>query len=189
MTKNEIRKSLIKKRNSLDPSFKIGLDKKISDYIINSEYFKNARNVLIFAPTGSEFDTELIAAESRKLSKALFYPKCADKNGIMNFFLVNNESDFESGMYGIREPREGCSEYKERDGDIIIVPALSVDRGFIRIGYGKGYYDRFLKNFHGVSICPCYEEMRTILLPADEFDKKVDVVATENGLYKKEVIL
>lgn len=187
MTKNEIRKSLIKKRDLLEPSFKSCLDKAISDCIINSVQFKNARQALLFAPTGSEFNTEHIAREAVKSGKRLYYPRCADKDGKMDFFLVSDESDFRIGMYGIREPREGCPEYSEKDGDIIIVPALSVDKSFIRIGYGKGYYDRFLKNFHGVSVCPCYEEMRTDRLPADEFDICVDIVATQNGLYKRRV--
>lgn len=184
-----MRKVLKARRNGIDKALKIGLDKKISEYIINSEYFKNARQVLLFSPSGSEFDTRYTAESCRSNGKTVYYPKCLDEDGQMRFFLVNNDSDLTEGMYDIREPREGCSEYTEQKGDIIIVPALSVDKDFVRIGYGKGYYDRFLKNFHGESICPCYDELRTERLPADEFDIRVDLVVTQSGLYKREVIL
>lgn len=189
ITKEEIRKSLIAERNDIDPVSKMRRDKKISDNIINSSCFQNANQVLVFASTGSEFDTSYIIEKCRISNKKVYYPKCLDKKGRMEFFLVNDIHDLKLGMYGIYEPKEDCETYSFQDGDIVIVPALSVDKVFIRIGYGKGYYDRFLKEFHGKSICPCYDEMRTDRLPSDEFDISVDFVATETGFYQKEVIL
>lgn len=188
-TKNELRKELIKKRSLLPKQLKTAWDKEISERIINTEYFKNASQVLLFAATGSEFDTSLLRSSCIETGKKTYYPRCSDKNGAMRFFLVKSESDLECGMYNIREPKIGCPEYSELTGDIAIVPALSADMSFKRLGYGKGYYDRFLKDFHGVSICPCYEAMRTDMLPADEFDISVDFVAAETGFYKKEGIL
>lgn len=185
MTKLQIRKELIVRRNAIESFSKSKYDRQISEYITNCQSFKEARQILLFAPTGSEFDTAHIAEASRKAGKLLYYPKCTDRNGQMKFFLIDNKNDFVSGMYGILEPRDGCPEYFFKENDLIIVPALSVDRNFIRIGYGKGYYDRFLKDFHGKSICPCYDEMRTDTLPADEFDIKVDFIATQSGLHKR----
>lgn len=161
----------------------------ITEEIFGSDEFKRAEQVLIFASTGTEFDTSLIADECRKTGKRLFYPKCTDKNGRMTFYLVSDADDLECGMYKIFEPKSNLPEYAFENGDIILVPALSVDKNFMRIGYGKGYYDRFLQNFQGVSICPCYKEMMTRELPTDEFDIQVDVIATETGFYRKEDIL
>lgn len=188
ITKKEIRKSLIAERNDIDPLSKIRRDKMISDNILNSPYFKNANQVLVFASTSSEFNTAHIIEKCRNMNKNVYYPKCLDKKGGMKFFLVGNDDDLKCGMYGIYEPKAHCTEYTFRSDDIVIVPALSVDKNFYRIGYGKGYYDRFLKEFQGKSICPCYEEMRTDKLPTDEFDIAVDFVATETGFYQKEVI-
>ncbi len=178
--KSAIRKALIKKRNSIDPVLKKIYDREITRLIISSPYFQNAGQILAFSSTGSEFDTRGIIEKSRETGKNVFLPKCTDKDGHM-IFLKSDGNFLQKGLYGIFEPENGCEEYIEKKNDIAIIPALSVDKRFIRIGYGKGYYDRFLKNFHGIGICPCYKEMLSQELPADEFDIKIDIVVTQTG--------
>ena len=179
MDKKKIRQELILKRKSIDKSEKIIYDKRISRLIIGTSFFEEARNGLIFASTSDEFDTKHIVKACRERNKKVFYPRCTDKNGNMNFFEVSCESDLSIGMFGIFEPTVKCKKYVPEKNDIVIVPALSVDSRFYRIGYGRGYYDRFLKDFQGVSICPCYDEMLADILPADEFDIKIDVLVTQ----------
>lgn len=184
MDKKALRKILREKRRNIPKDKKAKYDKIISEKIIQSDYFKMAEQVLVFASTDEEFDTRYIIERCRHEHKRVFYPRCLDKNGNMEFFKVDCVGDLEIGIMGILEPKSTCKPYKYKENDIVIVPALSVDKNHYRIGYGGGYYDRFLKNFNGVSICPCYEEMRTECLPADEYDIKVSVIATD-----KEVLL
>ncbi len=184
MDKKDLRKILREKRRSIPKVQKEIYDKAISEKIINTDYFKNAEQILVFASTDEEFDTRYIIERCRIEYKRVFYPRCFDKNGNMEFFKVDSVGDLEIGMMGLLEPKHTCKPYKSKENDIIIVPALSVDKNKYRIGYGGGYYDRFLKNFNGVSICPCYSEMCSESLPTDEYDIKVSVVATE-----KEVLL
>lgn len=179
MDKKAIRQELILKRKNIDKNEKIIYDKKISDLIIGTKLFENANNVLVFASTTDEFNTESIIKACRDNHKKVFYPRCADKLGNMDFFEVNEENDLSIGMFGIFEPTEKCPKYVPEKNDIVILPALSVDSRFYRIGYGRGYYDRFLKDFQGVSICPCYDEMLADVLPADEFDIKINVLVTQ----------
>jgi len=184
MDKKELRKILLKKRRNIPKEKKAKFDKEISEKIINSDYFKKAEQVLVFASSPEEFDTRYIIERCRALHKRVFYPICLDRDGNMEFLKADCVGDLELGTYNILEPKRTCKKYKQRENDLVIVPALSVDKNHNRIGYGKGYYDRFLKKFNGVSICPCYCEMCTEKLPADENDIKVSFVATD-----KEVLL
>ena len=187
MDKKQIRKGLIEKRKNIPKDKKAIYDKEISRKIIESDYFKKATQVLVFASSCDEFDTQLIIEHCRMESKNVFYPLCLDKYGNMKFFKIDSADDLKIGMYNIPEPKAYCEEYKERENDIVIVPCLSVDKNGYRIGYGKGYYDRFLKNFCGKSICPCYEELTSHKLPTDDFDMKINVVVTQQII--EEVIL
>ena len=181
-SKTEIRHALISKRNGIDKTYRRESDKKISKNIINSPYFKNCTQVLIFSALGDEFDTRYIVNECRACGKNVYYPKCTDINGHMKFFKVRGDGDLEQGLFGILEPKAECEEYSPYPNDIAVIPALAVDKDFNRIGYGKGYYDRFLLGFNGVSICPCYEDLTVLKLPTDKYDVKVDAVATQNEL-------
>ena len=183
MDKKNLRKLLKDKRENIPYEKKVIMDKEISDKIIGSDYFKNASQVLIFASTDKEFDTRYIIERCRFLYKRVFYPICLDTSGRMEFLKVDSVGDLQVGMYNIQEPKKTCKKYIPKENDLIIVPCLSADKNRYRIGYGKGYYDRFLKDFNGVSICPCYSEMLTDSLPTDENDIKINIIVTD-----KEVI-
>lgn len=183
MDKQELRKILREERKNILKSQKAVYDKIISEKIIDSVYYKKAKQVLVFASTDEEFDTQYIIEHCRVENKAVYYPVCLDSKGNMEFFKVNSHKDLHIGRYNILEPYTACEPYKPKDNDIIIVPALSADKRKYRIGYGGGYYDRFLKNFNGVSICPCYSELYRDNLPTDEYDIKVSIVATDKEVF------
>lgn len=184
MYKKDLRKRLIEKRKSLDKTEKAKWDKAISDKITSSDYFANAEQVLVFSSTDDEFDTSYIVEYCKLESKQLFYPLCTDRNGNMTFLRVDSPDDLVSGMYGIKEPKSTCEKYVQQKNDLVIVPCLSADRQKKRIGYGKGYYDRFLKDFNGVSISPCYNAMLEDEIPTDKYDMQINIIVTD-----KEVIL
>lgn len=187
MDKKQVRRCLLEKRKEMPKAAKEIFDKEISEKIIQSDYFKTANQVLVFSSTEDEFNTRHIIEKCRQVQKRVFYPLCLDSNGEMEFREVTSNDDLIVGMYNILEPKEACKKYAFQENDIIIVPCLSVDKNGYRIGYGKGYYDRFLKNFCGVSICPCYKELLSDKLPTDENDIKINVLVTQH--LTKEVIL
>jgi 5-formyltetrahydrofolate cyclo-ligase len=184
MDKKVLRKELLQKRKSIDKSLKEKWDMDISKTICSLDCFRNAKQVLVFSSTEDEFDTSYIVSRCREDKKLVFYPVCLDKNGNMQFFRVDGVDDLQLGAFNILEPKSICAPYSPTAFDIVIVPNLSVDKNKNRIGYGKGYYDRFLKNFMGSSICPCYETMMADAIPVDEFDEKTQIIVTN-----KEVIL
>ena len=187
MDKKETRKLLLQKRREIPKDKKETYDKKISRQIIESDFYKKATRVLVFASTKDEFNTDFIVDACRCDGKVVYYPICIDNLGRMEFKKVDSSNDLHCGMYNILEPKSYCENYQPSENDIIIVPCLSATKDGYRIGYGKGYYDRFLKDFSGVSICPCYDEMVSDYLPTDKFDIKINILVTQNIL--KEVIL
>ena len=146
--------------------------------------YKNAEVILMYYSVGSEVSTQAIFEKALSDNKLTAFPVCLDSNGVMSFYYVNGADDLEEGMYGIKAPKEGCEQYGEHKNSLCIVPGLAFDKRGYRIGYGKGYYDRFLENFNGITVGFCYEEMVEDILPADEFDKKVDYLITDKKIYK-----
>lgn len=139
--------------------------------------FKNAESILLFASVGSEVDTWELFRESIKQNKKVYFPKCIDGEKMVFLRAVSKE-DFTDGKYGIPEPT-GDEEYTPHSqSDLAVIPALSVGRDFSRLGYGKGYYDRFLKDFKGISICPIYPQLLCRGVPTDKFDIPLKIIIT-----------
>ena len=90
--------------------------------------------------------------------------------------------DLELRENGIYEPREGLEEYVPSQQSICIVPAVVFDKEGYRIGYGKGFYDRFLSNFTGVKVGLVYSNMILPKVPRGRFDKHVDIIISERGV-------
>ena len=107
--------------------------------------------------------------------KRVAFPRCeADRS--MTFYYVKTESELESGAYGIREPRREL-ETVAKDAfneSICIVPGLVFDREGYRVGYGGGYYDRFLAKYTGTTVAPVRDGfLYDGKLPKDKFDVNV----------------
>ena len=155
----------------------------IAEQLINSLQYKNADSIFAYWSVGSEVDTLKIIEKALRDSKKIALPKCTDENGNMTFFYLPSLDYLVDGMYGIKEP---CEDYIADDftnTSLCIVPALSFDRCGYRLGYGKGYYDKFLSSFSGITVGLCYEECLCDELPRDSYDKKVNYIITNDKIY------
>lgn len=181
MDKTALRKSFIKKRKALTPKQKSTLDDSVFQNAVKLPCYKQSNAVLVYVSTDIEVDTKKIIAHSLWLGKTVAAPKCIDNNGNMVFKTICREDDLINGMYGISEPKDSCRDYEsDFENAVCFVPALSFDcRGF-RLGYGKGYYDRFLKNFSGISIGLCYDDFLVDVLPINSYDIGVEYIVTES---------
>lgn len=179
--KNRIRKENKKRRAEMDREIKGIYDDKICENIVTSVSFDYADTVLMFYPTEHEADILPVFDIARKTGKRAAFPKTYDGR-VMKFFYVDNLSDMQKGRYGIYEPREG-EEFTEALHPLVIVPCLAASKKGERLGYGGSFYDRFLKGFEGISMCICYESFVQDELPQEKrYDKKVDIILTENGV-------
>ena len=181
MDKKKTRKLLLQKRKNISKDKKFIYDKKISNLITQSDFYKNANQVLVFASTEDEFDTNFIVEQCRTDCKKVFYPICIDNSGKMEFKEVRSSNDLQIGMYNILEPKLYCKDYKQSENDIIIVPCLSADKNGYRMGYGKGYYDRFLcKHLDVKRIGICFDFQLVDEVPTEDNDIKMDEIISLN---------
>lgn len=177
--KDELRRLYKEKRKQIP-------DKKLKDNLIcerflSSDLYKNADLILCYASLDDEVSTDKIIVSALRDGKKLALPLCTDRQGNMAFYLINSLSDISKGAFGIREPNAKlCERVEDFDNSVCIVPALSFDKNGYRLGYGKGYYDRFLKNYGFISIGLCYNELMSESLPKDEYDEAVDYIACDD---------
>lgn len=179
--KAQLRKELKAKRKSIaDKSEK---DRKISDNLIAFEPYKKAETVLFYAALDDEINVDYCIEQALTDGKKVALPVCTDKNGNMKFYYINSFSDIKTGFFGVREPdADICKEVEDFSSSICIVPAIAYDKRGFRLGYGKGYYDRFLKNYTSHSIGLCYNELIEDKLPIGEYDIPVGYIICENGV-------
>ena len=101
----------------------------------------------------------------------------------MDFYYIQSIEDLAPGMFGVLEPEANPEHlYDERDGGLCIVPAFSYDWQGYRLGYGKGYYDRFLSRFEGNIVGICYSDCVQRTLPHGRYDRPVELLVTEKFL-------
>lgn len=178
--KSELRKSLIAKRKSINNKFE--KDYKIAQALYHTKEFQNAKTVLVYVSLDDEIKTDNIIDTVLKNGKNAAVPRCIDHCGNMEFCIISALSDLEEGSFKVREPKSDCPGLIDYSDSIIIVPALCFDRNGFRLGYGKGYYDRFLEQYNNKSIGLCYDEMIVSSVPKDNYDKSVDLIITEKNI-------
>lgn len=167
-----------KRRNIADKEIK---DDHIISSFLDSDLYKNAELILCYASLKSEISTDKLITAALSDGKRVALPLCTDKNGSMEFYFIDSLSDISEGAFGIREPNaEKCKRAEDFANSICVVPALAFDKKGCRLGYGKGYYDRFLKNYTFISVGLCYNDFIMDSLPTDEYDEAVDYIACED---------
>lgn len=179
--KAELRKEFKKLRSEIPLKEEKSL--KICNNFLNSDTYKHSKIILCYSSLKDEVDTALIIKRALQDGKTLALPRCLNKNGVMNYFAVHSFDELEIGFYGICEPKKHCAAINDFEESVCVVPALSFDKAGYRLGYGKGYYDRFLENYSFISVGLCYNDLVSDYLPRNKFDISVDTVITENDVF------
>ncbi len=177
--KNQIRKRNSAKRKLLNIPV-------LSDLIIQNlfklEEFKKAKNVFCYVSFGNEINTNIIL---NLKDKNIFVPKIIGEEMIMTKYTPD---ELQKNKFGIPEPVNHKSVIPKAN-DIIIVPALACGLNFYRIGYGKGFYDKFLAQNTCIKIALIPSELTETEIPHDKFDIPVDIIVTENKIYSNNLNL
>ncbi len=179
LIKSELRAKYMKMREDISPGDAKAKSSRICQSLLSSEAYKDAHTVLIYCPFKNEIDVLPIAVDAMNKGKSVAFP-ISEPNGFKLIFkTVNSLDELEEGRYGIYEPSKSAEDYRNTEKSICIVPGLAFDRQGYRIGYGKGYYDRFLPDFKGISIGLVYDDLLVDSLPRDDTDVAVDIVISE----------
>lgn len=178
--KNELRKELLLKRRKLHSKY---LDESVANILIKTDIFKNAKTILLYASLDDEISTDFLIECALNCEKRVALPVCIDKNGNMDFYYINSFDDLVTGHFSVREPDiNKCGIVTDYSNSICIVPAISYDERGYRLGYGKGYYDRFLQKYTSISVGLCYNELVKKELPINSFDIPVDYIVTQSRI-------
>ena len=185
--KKELRKRCTLLRDGMTPEEKSAADERILRLLCSLSSYRCAPIVLLYAPIKSEIDVSPLLKSVLEQGKQLALPLCEKEPGVMTFRLVDDLSRLKKGSFGVMEPSEDCPAVPEhllRSKDaLLVVPALAFDKKGYRLGYGKGYYDRFLSDFEGVSVGLVYRRLLFDHLPKGYYDRKVKLLISESGVF------
>ena len=169
--KRELRRKMKSQRDGISQEEKAVLDRKIQENLFGSDFYKNAELILTFISVGSEPDTREILRRAWADGKRTAVPKCLPEHK-MAFYIIESFDDCGSGKYGIPEPLPHCSEVSLTEKNILcLVPGLAFNRNGARLGYGGGYYDRFLvKHSKAYRLGVCFKFQIAPEIPTEPFD-------------------
>lgn len=180
-TKKEIRSRLLGIRNSISIEDKQMMDKRRFDKLKAMPQINMAKTVLCYASIKSEADTYMLMDYLWEKRIDVCLPRvCGDE---MNFYRVHSKEELCSGYMKIPEPVSSCELYIPNGDEVIIVPGSGFDRKLFRMGYGKGFYDRFISRYPKMtSIGIAYSCQVIDRLPVDDWDCNLDYVVTESEI-------
>ena len=187
MNKKELRAYYKTLRKALSKCEKDKLDNEITENFLSLDEYKNAQCLLCYVSSQIEVGTIAVIQTASKDGKSVYVPKCSDEGNAMTFYRIGSLVELTIGSYGILEPSETAVKYMGENA-LCIVPALSYDKLGYRLGFGKGYYDRFLnenKNLYPIGFC--YSNCMTEKLPSEQYDIAVKKIITENLIIDIEV--
>ena len=182
-TKKEIREICKKKRDGLDKEFCKAKSMDIQKRILSMTCFEEAENILCYFAIRNEPDLSFLMEEALRLGKKVFLPKVQGED--IFFYEVQDLKACEPGAFSIMEPKMQERYKEEDDSSLVLVPGIVFSTTGERIGFGKGFYDRFLcrhKNLLKIGIC--YDEFITYKWNSDSYDERMNLIVTD----KKEVL-
>ena len=185
MDKKIIRKEVLKKRDKNSRSEITQKSSVIFEKITKTEIFAKAKSIMTFVSFGSEVDTGDFIYKCLSLGKEVSIPyiKYA-KNSIMIASRLYDINDLVKGYMDIPElPKGKVEEVDKEKMDIIITPCVCFDFKKYRVGYGKGFYDRFFVGCNAVKIGVCFDECIVESIDIDEYDVSADMVVTDKRIF------
>ncbi len=183
-TKKEIRRLVKERRALLRPEEETENSRKILESLLSLPEYKKARQVFCYVDYNHEVHTWPILERAMADGKRTAVPKVHGKD--MVFYYIEKEEDLEPGYFGIREPKEGLPP-AGGDSVLFIMPGVAFDRAHHRIGYGGGFYDRYLEAHPDLcTAAVAYECQIFDQVPFEEFDIRPSLLITEAGISRLE---
>ena len=181
MNKSQIRKKILKiRKNNFNKNLKININNFISFLKLNTD---NANNLGGYYPSNHEIDDleilDLLEKKNFKISLPVIR-----KNNQMDFFKWSNNDPLKINKFGIPEPISSKKFYP----DILLVPLVGYDNDYNRLGYGGGFYDRYIEKIEKIKkvikigFAFSYQKIKSV--PTNQFDKKLDFIITEKEILK-----
>ena len=186
MKKEDIRHKILQLRKSLSQREAIAKSLKVQEHLFKLPEFVNAKTILFYVSTKNEVMTETMIKQALKNNKRIVVPISNVKEKTLTFSeLKYFDKELEPGCFNILEPKKECiRKISPEEVDLIIVPGVAFDEEGDRIGYGMGFYDRFLRELKRKipTIGLAYEFQIVDDIPVCDKDVTVDKIITENRI-------
>ncbi len=181
--KKKLRAEAREMRRSMSPEVKASLDRKIKNKLLNLWSLRETNVVLCYVSTEIEVDTRELINALLQSGKRVAVPRCEGEKSEMNFYFINSLEELSPGSFDVDEPDpQKNAMVGKTEGSVCIVPAFMFDRRGYRLGYGKGYYDRYLSKYEGSTIGICYGENLQNELFHGKYDRCVDLIVTDKEI-------
>ena len=183
--KDRLRQQYRDLRGNISKEERARRDSAICQAALDLVSFRYAEIVLLYAPTELEIDVLPIAKAALQKGKRIAFPRCDADSRTMQYHFVNSLSELVVSTYGIREPGSHLPIYDQSTHSasaVCFVPGLVYDQQGYRLGYGKGFYDRYLSAFHGCRIGVIYSDCIIPQVPRGRFDIRCDILLTEKNV-------
>ena len=176
--KSEIRSRVLDERDILSEDEIKGMSELIISNFKEEFSLEDYQTICVYVSKGSELFTHNLINYLLK-SKIVLVPYVEN---ILKVSRINDFSELEKGKYDILEPKDKV-EYQNQI-DLVIVPGVAFDEQGNRLGYGKGFYDNFLKDYKGTKVALAYERQIVKTIPIEEHDIKMNYIITERRVIK-----
>lgn len=176
-SKQALRKQMLECRRCLSAEEVSKKSKCIIDKILETDSYKKAGCIYAYISTRNEVDLQALIEDAWTEGKRVAVPKVCGQD--MSFYYIESYADLAKGNFGILEPKDGTMQAEEKDA-LMLIPGVAYDRVGNRIGYGGGYYDRYLSKEHShYIIAPSYGFQIIDTLASEEHDIQVDKIISE----------
>ena len=182
--KNLIRKQMKQLRADMTRTERFEKSMQIFEKLITVPEFKRADRIYTYVSMDNEIDTIMFIDYSLSLEKRVFVPRVSGKD--MEFYEISDISELNPGYMGIYEPDINGKEPDYSRTGFMCMPGLAFDRNYNRIGYGGGFYDRYLSVENKLyKAALAYEAQLLESIPAQDGDVRPDMIVTEENIYRK----
>jgi 5-formyltetrahydrofolate cyclo-ligase len=188
ITKKEWRKKISSLTSNLPEDEWREKSNEIHKLLFSHALWHRSKHIALYHSVEREVDTLAIMKRGWELGKRIYLPKCDPIEKQLIFYHIESTEQLEVVYYGIPEPVPAlCQKLEAEELELVIVPGLAFDQRGYRIGYGGGYYDRFLNNISSqvktISLAFSFQVFKKQELPNDSFDIPVDGIITEQETF------
>ena len=178
--KQTLRKRVLEKRNQIPEGSWLDASKRIIRSLMDTDIYQQAKVIHTYISMNSrrEVSTDILIEEMFARSKRVVVPVTDFKTNTLSHTEINSATELKENKWGVKEPKDQ-EEFDISELDMVIIPMAAADRNGNRLGYGQGFYDRFLSKTEAKKIGLVFSNFLFDTIPVEEFDKKLDVIITE----------
>ena len=183
--KKDLRKQMIGSLQQLSEQQYAKQSAIIQQKLVELPLFQEAKTIGITISRFPEVDTLQLIETCWSLGKEVVVPRCQIKDRRMDFYRIENFDTLETVYIDLREPKEDPEQWIHPDQiDLLIVPGVVYGKSGYRIGFGGGYYDRFLVGFKGQTLSLAFDQQLIEKVPFDAHDIPVPLIITDKKIWR-----